>query len=119
MRKPRRLAILVGLLAVALFVVYLQWKKGVPYQAPYVSPDGKFYVQKFSNFSHHRLMAWMPGQGSDAIDGYIRLYDKDGHLLAEGFHTFIRDIEPVWGDGVVYLKGVPSMDGSPWRLVKK
>jgi hypothetical protein len=58
----------------------------------------------------------MPGQGGDAIDGYIRLYDSRGTLIHERFETFIRDIEPLWAGERVYLMGVKEMDDKPWIL---
>jgi hypothetical protein len=58
----------------------------------------------------------MPGQGSDAIDGYIRLYDGNGSLIHERFETFIRDIKPLWAKEKVYLMGVKEMDNDPWIL---
>jgi hypothetical protein len=58
----------------------------------------------------------MPGQGSDAIDGYIRLYDKNGKLIDERFADFIRDVEPIWAGNKVYLMGVEEMDDDPWIL---
>jgi hypothetical protein len=118
-RKLKRWGIVAAVLCAALCASFFLWKKGTPYQPPCWSPDGQYYVQKYSNYSLKRLLPGMPGQGSDAIDGYIRLYDKKGHLLAEGFHTFIRDIEPIWGNGAVFLKGIPSMDNDPWPLPKR
>ncbi len=58
----------------------------------------------------------MPGQGSDMIDGYVRIFDKDGNLISERFVYFIRDVEPVWSGNKVYLMGVAEMDSDPWIL---
>jgi hypothetical protein len=71
------------------------WKQGTPYQPPFWSPNKQYYVQKYSNFTPLRLLAAMPGQGSDTIDGYVRLYRRDGTLLHERFVIFVRDVEPV------------------------
>lgn len=95
---------------------FVLWKRGTPYQAPFWSPNGDFYVQKYSNPTLSGLRSAMPGQGSDAIDGYIRLYDRNGKLLGERFEFFIRDIDPLWAGNKVYLRGVPQMDAAPWIL---
>lgn len=58
----------------------------------------------------------MPGQGSDSIDGYIRLYDRNGNPVHERFEIFIRDIKPLWAGEKVYLMGVKEMDDNPWIL---
>jgi len=58
----------------------------------------------------------MPGHGSDAIDGYIRLFDRNGKLLHERFRVFIRDIEPVWSGNKVYVGGTTYDDEHPWLL---
>lgn len=50
------------------------------------------------------------------IDGYIRIFDKDGNLLNERFVYFIRDVKPVWSGNKVYLMGVDEMDDDPWIL---
>jgi hypothetical protein len=58
----------------------------------------------------------MLGHGSDRINGYIRLYDKDGRLIDERFVFFIRDIDPLWAGTRVHLRGVADMDTNPWIL---
>ena len=107
-------------LAVLLFGVgtfcYFVWKKGTPYQTAFWSPNNQYYVQKYSNLTPSRFIPAMPGQGSDTIDGYVRLFDKNGKLIDEVFVTFIRDVEPVWVGNKVYLTGVAEMDDNPWIL---
>ena len=111
-----------GLIAASVVVClmllagFLVWKQGTPYQQPYWSPNHEYYVQKYSNFMPAQLIPGMPGHGSDAIGGYIRLYDKNGRLLHERLESFIRDIEPQWAGNKVYLKGIPEMDNHPWVL---
>lgn len=95
---------------------YLRWKEGVLYQGRFYSPNYAYYVQKYTNPTFRRLTGAMPGQSSDMVDGYIRLFAADGTLLQERFETFIRDIEPVWADSAVYLRGVEEMDNAPWLL---
>ena len=107
-----RAAMLTGI-ALTLVVGFHQWKQGVPYDAPNWSPDNCFYVQKFRTWTYHVAM---PGQGSDSADGYVRLFDHDGKLIAERFATFFRDVKPVWAPGKVYLMGVNDMDDHPWLL---
>jgi len=117
MKKYRKLLLtFVLLLCVAGVALFFFWKKGTPYQRPYWSPNGQYYVQKYSNVTLSRFVPTMPGQGSDAIDGYIRLYDKNGKLIDERFADFIRDVEPIWAGNKVYLMGVEDMDDDPWVL---
>ena len=117
MKKYRKLLLTFVLL---LFVIgaasFFFWKKGTPYQQPYWSPNGQYYVQKYSNVTLSRFVSTMPGQGSDTINGYIRLYDKNGKLIHERFAVFIRDVEPMWAGNKVYLMGVEAMDDDPWIL---
>ncbi|MEW6737262.1 MAG: hypothetical protein AB1489_38610 [Acidobacteriota bacterium] len=113
-----RKILLTILVLVFLFgwLAFLFWKQGEPYQEPYWSPNHRYYLQKYSNLTLSNFLPMMPGQGSDSINGYIRLYDAKGNLLYERFETFIRDITPVWADNRVYLLGVAEMDNDPWIL---
>jgi hypothetical protein len=117
MKKYHKLLVTFALLlCVAGSISFFFWKKGTPYQPPYWSPNGQYYVQKYSNITLSRFVPIMPGQGSDAIDGYIRLYNKNGKLIHERFASFIRDVEPIWAGNKVYLMGVEEMDDDPWIL---
>ncbi len=111
----RKFVIIAALVLVAGVLGFFWWKRGTPYQERCWSPNGQYYVQKYSNVSPSGLIG-SPGHGSDAIDGYIRLYDKNGKLLHERFQTFIRDIKPAWAGNKVYLIGVAEMDTNPWIL---
>jgi hypothetical protein len=118
-RRPSRNVALLGvalLAVVVMFIAYRNWKVGAPYQAPSWSPTGQYYVQKFSNPTISGLVPGMPGQGSDAIDGYIRIYNKNGRLIHERFERFIRDVVPLWDGNRVFLRGVAAMDNDPWIL---
>jgi hypothetical protein len=115
-KRYRRLIAVGALVCLAMVIGFLVWKQGTPYQQPYWSPNHEYYVQKYSNLMPSRFIPGMPGHGSDAIGGYIRLYDKDGKLLDERLQGFIRDIEPQWSGNKVYLKGIPEMDNHPWKL---
>ena len=115
--KRRHIVILLLLLVVAAVAVSFHlWHSGSPYQDRYYSPNGQYYIQKYHNLSLNSFRTAMPGQGSDMIDGYIRLYDSRGRLLHERFATFIRDIEPVWGGRKLFLMGIAEMDDDPWIL---
>ena len=117
MRKYRKLLLTFVLLSCVIGTAsFFFWKKGTPYQQPYWSPNGQYYVQKYSNLTLSRFVSTMPGQGSDTINGYIRLYDKNGKLIHERFAVFIRDVEPMWAGNKVYLMGVEEMDDDPWIL---
>jgi len=116
MRRHRKLFALALLLASIGFLGFYLWRRGTPYQRRYWSPNKQYYVQKYSNVTLSGLSGRGPGQGSDAIDGYIRLYDKNGKLIHERFEVFIRDIEPLWVGNRVYLRGVAQMDEHPWIL---
>ncbi|NTV46104.1 MAG: hypothetical protein HGB11_06200 [Chlorobiales bacterium] len=114
MRK--RLLIILGIAVTTGLIGYFVWKQGTPYQSRYYSPNRQFYIQKYHNISFSSFMVAMPGQGSDMIDGYIRLYDQNDQMICERFETFIRDIEPVWAGREVFLMGVDDMDNDPWIL---
>lgn len=116
MKRPRRFVAVAALLCIAVIAGFFYWKQGTPYQQPFWSPNREYYVQKYSNFMPSRLVPGMPGHGSDAIGGYIRLYDKNGKLLHERLQEFTRDIEPQWAGNKVYLKGIADMDSNPWML---
>jgi len=105
----------IALLLIGTVASY-RWYVGTPYQAPYRSPNDHYYVQKYATLSLSSLVGAMPGQGSDTIDGFIRLHAHDGAVLAERWVTFMRDIKPVWADDRVYLLGVAEMDNDPWLL---
>src|SRR6266700_700832 len=113
-RKP---AIFAAIAILCTAAGYHAWKKGEPYQDRYWSSNRQYYVQKFSNLSFSRFVDVMPGQGSDGIDGYIRLYHKKGTLLNEHFAFFIRDMEPLWVNNMVYaIRGSSYWDDHPWKL---
>jgi hypothetical protein len=110
-------AALIGGAAVVIVVVgHANWKRGTPYQPAVWSPNGQYYVQKYSNLTLSKLWPVAPGHGSDSVDGYIRLYDKNGRMIHERFERFIRDVEPLWAGTRVYLRGVAAMDNDPWNL---
>ena len=92
------------------------WHAGTPYQEPFLSPDGRYHIQKYATLSPRSLLGSMPGQSSDMVDGFIRLHDGDGTVLAERWVAFMRDIRPVWSDDRVYLLGIAEMDNNPWLL---
>jgi hypothetical protein len=115
-RRWTAVVVVAVLVVIAIAATYRSWKRGTPYQPASWSPNGNYYVQKFSNLTFSRLVPGMPGHGSDSVDGFIRLYDRNGHLIHERFVHFIRDIEPLWAERRVYLRGVADMDSDPWIL---
>jgi hypothetical protein len=116
MKQHKRLCALLLAFASIGTLGFWSWKKGTPYQAPYWSPNRQYYIQKYSNHTLSGIWASAPGHGSDGIDGYIRLYDRNRRLVHERFEFFIRDIDPVWAGNEVYLRGVAQMDRDPWIL---
>ncbi len=114
-QQKRLLAFLLVLAAVGV-LGFVLWKRGTPYQQPYWSPNGKYYVQKYSNATLFGLLPVPRGHGSDGVNGYIRLYDRNGSLIHEKFESFIRDVDPLWTRNKVYLRGIPKMDADPWIL---
>ena len=76
---------------------YFWWKRGTPYETPYWSPNNEYYVQKYTNFTFSSLIPSTPGHGSDSLDGYVRLFDKNGNMLDEVFISYVaREIKPAW-----------------------
>ncbi|NTW48635.1 MAG: hypothetical protein HGB19_02655 [Chlorobiales bacterium] len=114
--KRYTVLIVTGVLITAIVVGFMVWKQGTPYQSRYYSPNHRYYVQKYHTVSLSSFMMAMPGQGSDMIDGYIRLYDQNDRMVYERFETFIRDVKPIWAGREVFLMGVEEMDNSPWIL---
>jgi hypothetical protein len=106
----------VGALALiaTLLAGFLYWKQGEPYQTAYQSPNGQYYIQKYTVVFPFGIAG--PGQGSDAAGGYIRLYNRNGQMLKERRQEFFRDIRPVWAKEKVYLLGIAEMDNDPWIL---
>lgn len=100
----------------AVLAGFFVWRRGTPYQGPESSPNGLYYVQKFATWSPRGFLPAGPGQGSDGVGGYLRLFTRDGRLLAERWAPFLRDIRPVWAGDRVFLLGIPEMDDDPWIL---
>jgi hypothetical protein len=101
-RYFRRLSIvMVAVILVAVAAYY--WHRGILYQDRFYSPNGRFYIQKYSTGGRFRVAS--VGGGSDMIDGYIRIYSSDDRLIHEHFQTFIRDIEPDWDERQVFFTG--------------
>lgn len=84
---------------------YLQWKKGTPYGSPDLSPNRRYYSQKYRTISLNSFFPAMPGQGSDNDEGYIRIYAADGTLIGERFIAFFRDVKTIWAGDKVYFTG--------------
>ena len=102
-----------GLVAI-VFAGFVYWKQGEPYQTAYRSPNGEYYIQKYTVAMPFGMAG--PGQGSDAAGGYIRLFNRSGKMLHERRQDFFRDIRPVWAREKVYLLGIAEMDNDPWIL---
>lgn len=79
-------------------------QKEEPYQERFWSPNREYYMQKYQTFTVFPVPS-MPGQGSDSVDGYIRIHDKAGKVIHERYYTFIRDTEAIWVRNEVVLMG--------------
>jgi hypothetical protein len=99
-----------------IVVAFRFWKAGTPFQARAWSPNQRYYVQKYANWGPSCIVPAGPGQGSDTVGGYVRLYSRDGRMLHERFARFSRDIQPVWSREKVYLLGIPETESAPWIL---
>src|SRR5579862_7942454 len=78
-RSRLLLVLAAGLIAVAVFE---RWKMGSPNGAPDVSPNGRYFVQKYANWTPRSLWPAGPGQGSDGAGGYVRGAVRAPHLPA-------------------------------------
>ena len=115
--RKRTLLRLVLLTAIggAGYLGFLSWKAGTPFGDRKWSPNRHYYVQTYNNWKFSSLWFAMPGQGSDGLGGYVRLFDQHDHLLAERFVSFSRDVEPIWDDRQVFLLDGVDED-PPWPL---
>ena len=113
-RYQKILLIAVGLLVCAGMILFIVWKRGAPYQTPDWSPNREYYVQKYHNLTLSSFTPAMPGNGSDNIDGYIRIFDKNGNCLYEKFYTYLVGKEVRWYKNQVYVMG--SDDDEIWTL---
>lgn len=100
----------------ALLAGFLTWRRGTPWQPPESSPNGLYYVQKYATWSPRVFLPAGPGQGSDGVSGFLRLFTRDGRLLAERWAPFLRDVRPVWAGDRVFLLGIPELEDAPWIL---
>ena len=116
MNRRLKITIFTVMVLVLLFMMLYAWYQGTPYQERFHSPNKAYYVQKYKTLSLNNFRVAMPGQGSDSVDGFIRLYNQQGNLLHQRYETFIRDIEPVWSGQNIFLMGVEEMDNNPWVL---
>jgi hypothetical protein len=71
--------ILAGLASIALFCWPILRRASASEYRTFQSPDGKYRLVVYRMPEFSRIM---PGQAGDA-PGYIRLYDRSGHVLAE------------------------------------
>ena len=94
---------------------YRAWhSSATPYGARQYSPDGKYYVQHWQVWTPSRLLFVTPGNGSDRLDGFIRLHSADGKIVREKFVTFLVGSEVRIYDDVVY--GMSSDLNIDWKL---
>lgn len=98
-----------------LYLFNLSWRNSAkPFGEKVYSEDGRYYGQRYEVFTWNKLMMTSPGNGSDKVDGFIRLYDaKTDELLREKFVTFLVAYELHWSDGALYTLG---NDGVYWEV---
>lgn len=72
-------AILLGLVSISILCWPIFLRASASEYRTFQSPDGKYRLVVYRIPEFSRLM---PGQAGDA-PGYIRLYDRSGHVLAQ------------------------------------
>jgi len=114
-RYQKILLCAVCLLVCAGMASYFLWKRGTPYSSPDWSPNGQYYIQRYRVVTISGFIPSTPGNGSDNIEGYVRLFDKEGNCLEEVFISYlVREMRPVWHGNKVYA--VSELDDKPWIL---
>lgn len=94
---------------------YFVLKRGTSYSSPFWSPNGQYYIQRYQVLTISGFTPSMPGSGSDNIEGYVRLFDKNGNCLEEIFISYLaREMHIVWDENKVYP--VSELDDAPWIL---
>jgi len=115
----RKRLVFLALAALVLPAIYwlpliLARSTAVPWSTPSISPDGQYEIRLFQCFSYSSFRFTTPGNGSDNVDGLIRLYDrKSGRLLREAFRPRLSSRESFWSKNEVYFLGD---DGFIWSL---
>ncbi|MEB3212845.1 MAG: hypothetical protein VKL39_15940 [Leptolyngbyaceae bacterium] len=112
---------LMGLVVISSLGVlgFQHWKKGSPFQEPIWSPNGEYYLQRYDNLTLDRLIPAFPGGGgSDRVNGYVRLFKKDGTLVQESFVYFNREIQWAWLDDEVHI-WPPGFGSQPESIIWK
>ena len=115
-RKIRVITIAIAVTIALGFGAYGLWRSSatlIPEWTSY-SPDGRFRIEFYRVWTTSGLLFTPPGNGSDNIDGFIRLYRSDGTLLQETYRSFLVAYEPRWSDDEAYFLG----DGPIWKLPK-
>ena len=104
-----RIAVAVSLTitAIILAIAFYGWRsQGEIVGDPIYDPTGEYFVEKFAlKIGMNPFSVVMPGNGSDNVDGFIRLRSKEGKLLDEAFVTFLYGTDAEWSDGVYYIYG--------------
>lgn len=113
--SQRKYIVLLGVYILLLSSSFLNWKNnGWAMKTKHYSPQKNFYISYYAldvipDFFHFTL----PGQGSDYLGGYIRLYSKDGVLLKEVYTDWFYGVEFFWErDSITLLGGVNRQ----WKL---
>ncbi len=106
--KTKKKLIIYSVLLSTLIFLYFQWKQGKPFGEPMWSPDGEYYIQRYSVETFFPSFS-LPGSGSDSIGGFIRLFTKDGMLLREEFEfsMLVLHDSPEWSSDSVHFKTHP------------
>ena len=100
-----------ALVLIALAYVCSDGGTSYRYRTTFASPDGR---HRLVIYSKPMLIAF-PGQGSDA-PGYVRLQDRSGHILGEGYVGMVHNAYEVEWEADKVSVG-PHGDGSlTWEL---
>ena len=106
MKSRVRIVIFLTLVCLGVGVfIHAKWKasaKLIP-DMTQVSPEGNYRLEFYSVWTPKFM--FMPGQGSDSIDGFVRLKHRDGRLIKETFRTYLYGCETSWDEDSVALLG--------------
>jgi len=82
---------------------------------PDYSPDRRFRLEFWQICTFRSWLPTTPGNGSDNVDGFVKLVDADGKVIAEKYIVGLKFCEPRWLDHEVIFLGD---NDAGWKLPK-